>query len=156
MDIRELIEKGNAVAGTQARLAEALGVRTQALADTKAGRQGLPDYACFRLAAILAIDPATVTAASALVTEKNEERRKVFYPFVMGKAATIAACTLALVILEMTPIDAQAALLLATDNSAIVIMSTWMFFYMLMEWQAKLRNIGPNAIKLLRPRTALT
>lgn len=114
MNIIEMIVKGNEKAGSQKNLAELLGVSSQNIANTKKGRYGLPDYACFRLAELLQIDPATVIAASALVTEKNEERRKTFLPFVIGKAATIAALSMGLVILEMTPTPAEAATLL--DN----------------------------------------
>lgn len=82
MDIRRLIELGNAAKGSQAQLAQALGTTTSVLAAVKGGRQGLPDYACFMLARILEIEPSLILAASALVTEKREERRQIFYPYV--------------------------------------------------------------------------
>jgi len=82
MDIRDLIEIGNIKKGSQANLAKSLGTSTSVLAAVKGGRQGLPDYACFVLAEILEIEPSFIIAASALVTEKNEERRKIFYPFI--------------------------------------------------------------------------
>jgi len=90
MDMRELIELGNKKAGEQKALAALLHLAPTVLADAKAGRRGIPAPSCFLLAEYLGIDPARVIAASELVTEKNEERRKVFYPFVMGRAAMIA------------------------------------------------------------------
>ncbi|MDO8291108.1 MAG: hypothetical protein Q7T44_17990 [Parvibaculum sp.] len=155
MDLRELIENGNKAAGTQAALAKAIGVTTQNIANAKAGRYGLPDYACFQLATLLKIDPAQVIAASALVTERNEERRKVFYPFVMGKTATIAALSLGLVILKMTPIDAEAALRLGINNGSIGIMSSLILAIMLIKFKDRLRQIGTKPIKLPAIRTPL-
>lgn len=93
MDLRELIDTGATTIGSQRALALALGMTEKNLSDAKAGRRGLPDFACFRIAEIVKVDPAKVIAASALVTEKDEERRKVFYPFVMGRAAAIIAAT---------------------------------------------------------------
>lgn len=91
MEMRELIEAGYREAGSHTELADALGIPRNMLTDVKGNRKKMPDYACFALAKLLHIDPAIVIAASNLVTEKNEERRKVFYPFVMGKAASFAA-----------------------------------------------------------------
>jgi len=108
MDMRELIDAGAKKAGEQKTLAGLVGLDNRRLSDIKAGRCGMPDYACFRLASYLGIDPAQVIAASALVTEKNEERRKVFYPFVMGRAATIAA-TIAAIGSTALPTETQAA-----------------------------------------------
>lgn len=96
MDLRELIEAGSRKAGEQKALAALLKIGTTDIANAKAGRRGLPAPACFMLADYLGIDPATVIAASELVTEKNEERRKIFYPFVMGRAALFCAATVLL------------------------------------------------------------
>lgn len=108
MDLRNLIEAGSKKAGEQKALASFIDIPEKNLSDAKAGRRGLPDYACIRLANYLGIDPIKVIAASALVTEKNEERRKVFYPFVMGRAAMIAAMT-ALLGTTALPPESQAA-----------------------------------------------
>ena len=104
MDMRDLIEAGNKKAGEQKALAIHLGINPIDLAQAKAGRRKLPAPACFILAEYLGIDPARVIAASELVTEKNEERRKVFYPFVMGRAAMIAAF-----VITALPPESQAA-----------------------------------------------
>lgn len=88
MTLAQLIDDATARTGTQKATALALGVKPQQLTDAKHGRIGLPDYACFRLAALLDLDPAQVIAASALVTEKDPERRAVFAPFALGKTAT--------------------------------------------------------------------
>ncbi len=95
MTIKELIERAATKAGDQKNLAKVIGVGANTLTDAKAGRRGLPDFACYKLAALLEIDPAQVVAASALVTEKDPEKRAVFLPFVNGRqAAGIAIAAL--------------------------------------------------------------
>ena len=125
MDMRELIEAGNEKAGEQKALAALLGINPIDLAQAKAGRRKLPAPACFILAQYIGIDPARVIAASELVTEKNEERRKVFYPFVIGRAAIILAST-AIIAATALPSESQAAEDTMTYRSGrIGIMSTY-------------------------------
>ena len=82
MDLREFIELGIAKYGTATELAKVIGMNANALRDAKSGRQGLPVYACIKLAELIEVTPLEVIAASELVTEKREERRAVFLPFV--------------------------------------------------------------------------
>lgn len=88
MELREMIEIAKAKTGSQNELAKTLGIAANVLSMAKASERGLPDYACFKLAAILEIDPINVIAASALATEKNPERRAIFTPFVQRRAAS--------------------------------------------------------------------
>lgn len=78
MDMRTYIEIGERKAGKQIELAKILGVRDSTLRLVKTGRKGLPDYLCYRLAKYIEADEASIIAASNLVTEKDEEKRKVF------------------------------------------------------------------------------
>ncbi|MDO8291176.1 MAG: helix-turn-helix transcriptional regulator [Parvibaculum sp.] len=155
MELRDYIREANEIAGTQSALAQILDISSTHIAAAKRGTQGLRLDACYKLAALLQRDPAEIAAANALVTERNEERRKVFYPFVMRKAATIAALSLGLVILEITPIDAEAALRLGLNNGSIVIMSSLIFAIMLIKFKDRLRQIGTKPIKLPAIRTPL-
>ena len=86
MELGQLIELGYGVTKSHTDLANLLGVARNSLTDAKAGRRGLPSFACFRLADLIGIDAKAVIAASELVTEKNPEKRAVFAPFVMGNA----------------------------------------------------------------------
>ena len=82
-----------------------VGQAPSTLRAAKAGLQGLPDHVCVRLAELIGEEPMTVIAASKLVTEKKEEVRKVWRPFVSRAAAII----LGTVILNMTPTPSEAA-----------------------------------------------
>lgn len=129
MHMRDLIEAGNKKAGEQKTLASLLHVHTTDIANAKAGRRGLPAPACFLLAQYLSIDPARVIAASALVTEKNEERRKVFYPFVIGRAAMLFAASVLLTTTAL-PTESRASTGSMTDATGIIgIMSTIVAIY---------------------------
>jgi transcriptional regulator with XRE-family HTH domain len=91
MDMAEMIRLGSERIGSQKELAETLGIAATHLSNAKKGERGLPLDACFALAKILDISPACVSAASALVTEKDEKKREVFYPFVVGVLAAPSA-----------------------------------------------------------------
>jgi len=85
MDLRDLIEQGNRAAGTQVLLADAIGVSSMMITNAKAGRAGLPGFACVRLAKLIGAEPMAVIAASELNTEKKEERRAEWLPFVQNE-----------------------------------------------------------------------
>lgn len=112
MELREMIEAAAKVSGDQKKLAKAIGLSPNNITEAKAGRRGLPASACYKLAAILGLDPAVVVAASELVTEKNPEKRAVFAPFVLGVPRTAAAWILGLATVATTgalaPTDAYA------------------------------------------------
>ena len=78
MDMKTYIELGEKKAGKQIELARILNIRDTALRLAKSGKKGLPDAVCIKLADYIEVNPLLVIAASNLVTEKDEERRKVF------------------------------------------------------------------------------
>jgi len=109
MNLREIIEAGTNKAGEQKALASILHIHPAVITQAKAGKRGLPVSACIMLANYLGIESTPVIAASELVTEKDEERRKAFYPFVMGRRMSLIAL-LALTGITATPTESQAAL----------------------------------------------
>ena len=95
MELRDLIEQAAKIAGSQIDLAKVIGVTPDALTHAKAGRRGLPEVACGKLAEILGPDRWTVVAASALVTEKNPDKRAYLTPFVRDLPRKVAAWVIA-------------------------------------------------------------
>lgn len=69
---------GEAKTGSQIKLAQYLGQYDSELRAVKAGKKGLPDAVCIKLADYIGVDRLEVIAASNLVTEKDEERRRLF------------------------------------------------------------------------------
>lgn len=111
MELRELIEQAAKLTGNQAALAKVIGVHPNDLSAVKAGRRGLPEVACGKLAEILGIDRWTVIAASALITEKDPEKRAYLAPFVQElprKAAAWAIAAVAATTGTIAPTDAYA------------------------------------------------
>lgn len=105
MELKELIERAEKITGSQKELAIKIGQSPSKIRQAKAGQCGLPGYACVLIADMIGEEKITVIAASELVTEKKEERRKVWSPFVRHAAAVL----LGTVILNMTPAPAEAA-----------------------------------------------
>lgn len=97
MELREMIEAAAKLAGDQKQLAKVIGLHPGVLTEAKAGRRGLPEVACGKLAEILGIDRWTVIAASALVTEKNPEKRAYLAPFVRELPRKAAAWVIGIV-----------------------------------------------------------
>lgn len=111
MELREMIEAAAKISGDQKKLAKEIGLSPNNITEAKAGRRGLPTSACYKLGAILDLDPAAVVAASELVTEKNPEKRAVFAPFVRElprKAAAWAVAAIAATTASIAPTDAYA------------------------------------------------
>jgi hypothetical protein len=111
MNLQEMIEAAVEKIGSQKELAMTLGIDANNLASAKGGRRGLPAIACGKLGDILGIDKWTVVAASELVTEKSEEKRAYFSPFVLElpkKAAMWAIAAVTLSSIGVAPNDAQA------------------------------------------------
>ncbi|QOJ23591.1 MAG: hypothetical protein HRU78_07965 [Gammaproteobacteria bacterium] len=103
MKIKEYIEKGEKLAGKQAELARILGVRDSYLRQAKLGKSGLPDAICIKLARYIGESEIKVVAASNLVTEKDEERRKVFEScFSITKAASFIVAALFIALISIT------------------------------------------------------
>ena len=78
MKMKTYIEMGEKKAGKQIELARLLGIRDTTLRLAKSGKMGLPDAICLKLADYIEVNRLEVIAASNLVTEKDEERRKLF------------------------------------------------------------------------------
>lgn len=108
MQLREMIILAAQKVGNQEELAKVIGTSGKHLTEAKAGRRGLPAMACGKLAEILGIDRWTVIAASELVTEKNEEKRAYFSPFVLNSLASLATAVGA-ASLALSPNDSHAS-----------------------------------------------
>lgn len=108
MLLPEMIQKAAAQFPSDAALARALGIEPSLLCNAKKLKKPLPVSACGKLAELIGIDRFTVAAASDLITEKNEARRAYLLPFVMGRAAIIAALTALLGTFALPP-ESQAA-----------------------------------------------
>ena len=78
MNMKTYIERGEKKAGKQIELARILGISDAYIRNAKNGRSGLPDAICYELAEYIGEEIDNVVAASNLVTEKDERRRKVF------------------------------------------------------------------------------
>ncbi len=122
MDLRQMIESAAEHFAEQKELANALRVSPNALTDAKAGRRGLPTYACGKLGEILGIDRWTVVAASDLVTEKNPEKRAYLAPFVRHAAIVVMTIALSFVTFIATAPRAEAAPILKYDIGTMYIM----------------------------------
>lgn len=106
MTLREFIDSASKIAGDQKRLAEKLGVVPQDLTGAKAGRRGLPNDACVKLAQITGADPLEVIAASELATEKKPEKR-AFWESYQARAACMAIALTALNVATPSPAEAN-------------------------------------------------
>ena len=115
--LKELIERAEKAAGGQKQLALKIGQSESNIRGAKAGVRGLPVYACVMIADLIGEERITVIAASELITEKKEERRKVWSPFVKH-AAALAGLT---VILNMTPAPAEATPVLKTSPELCIL-----------------------------------
>ena len=81
MELKDYIKIGiDQTGGTTKGLAKVLKLEKQdtVVTDAKAHRRGLPSYACIILADVIEASRIEVIAASALVTEKNPEKRAVW------------------------------------------------------------------------------
>lgn len=121
MKMKELIETAEKKAGKQVELARILGVRESYLRQAKLGKSGLPDAICIKLADYLEADRLEVIAASNLVTEKDEERRKVFESCLKqtSKAASFIVAALFIALISITspnPANASQATIYSNNN----------------------------------------
>lgn len=83
MELRDYIEEGEVKVGGRTPLAAYLGLaHANHLTNAKRGQRGLPNFACRKLAELLEVPLDTIIAASELVTEKDEEIRAYWRPFV--------------------------------------------------------------------------
>jgi len=90
MKMNEYLEKAQRKAGSQIKLAKILGISDRYIRLVRDGERSLADDICIKLADYIKEDRLEVIAASNLVTEKDEEKRKVFESC-FRKVASIAA-----------------------------------------------------------------
>lgn len=112
MELRDYLNAGINRLGGAKQLADYLGILPQALSNAKAHQRGIPNDACFKLAELLKADVRGVIAASELATEKKEDKRAFWRPFVSGTdMRRIAGYALILSIVTnfVTPSTAEAA-----------------------------------------------
>lgn len=95
MKLKDFLERGIKVAGSTKELGLLLGLSAQYITEAKGERRGLPSHAAAKLARLIGEDEITVIAASELVTEKKEEVRNFWLPFVEHARAAAVALTLA-------------------------------------------------------------
>lgn len=93
MDLKAYISKGIGQAGSLTALAEQIGVMRESLSAANAGKRGLPPVACGKLADLLNVDRWDVVAASEILTEKDEAKRRYLLPFVLATAQNVMTTT---------------------------------------------------------------
>lgn len=125
MELRDYIMAGLNATGSVSQLSAYLGIAANSITDAKAHRRGLPNDACFKLAELLGADIRGVIAASELATERKEDKRAFWRPFVSGTdMRRIAGYALILSIVTnfVTPSTAEAAPLRAFAVLTLCIM----------------------------------
>ncbi|SOD22553.1 hypothetical protein [Nitrosomonas ureae] len=137
MEMKTYIEMGEKKAGKQIELARILGIRDTTLRLAKSGKMGLPDAICIKLADYIETDRLEIIAASNLVTEKDEERIKIFKSC-FTRAASIAVAALIFTFSSMTSSPAHAGQLLSEhvnnlyyvkfQNTIVLIINMLCFF----------------------------
>ena len=91
MDMKNYIEMAEKKAGKQIELARILGISDAYIRAAKRGARGLPVDICILLARYIDEDEIKVIAASNLVTEKDEKKRKIFESCFTRAASAIFA-----------------------------------------------------------------
>ncbi len=113
MELRDYIEAGINKKTSVIELARYLGIHPNHVSNAKAHARGLPADACVKLSDLLGIELKAVLAASELATERKEEKRAFWLPFVTNTPdlTRIASYALILTIVTnlMTPTPAEAA-----------------------------------------------
>jgi len=102
MDMKSYIEKAEKKAGMQQELAKILNISSSNIRSIKAGKRGMPVDACIILADYIEEDRLEVIAASNLITEKDEKKRKILESC-FRKVASAAGITLVTSILTLAP-----------------------------------------------------
>lgn len=122
MELRDFIETGAEKAGSLTALGRMFGLVQQSISEAKHQKRPLPLDAAVKLADYIGADRMAVIAANELVTEKKEEKRAFWTPFVQHAKAASIALTFSLVTNFVTPSPAEAAPVLKTTRDAICIM----------------------------------
>jgi len=107
MDMKSYIEKAEKKAGSQIELAKMLSISANNIRSIKAGKRGMPVDACIILADYIDEDRLEVIAASNLVTEKDERKRKIIESCFkeVASVASIAIVTSILTLSEAKPVN---------------------------------------------------
>ena len=102
MEMKNYIEQAEKKAGKQIELAKILDVSASYLRMVKAGKNGLSIDMCIVLADYIGADRLEVIAASNLVTEKDEKKRKILESC-FSRAASIVTAASVISILTLSP-----------------------------------------------------
>jgi DNA-binding XRE family transcriptional regulator len=114
MEMRQFIEMGEEKAGGQSKLAEIIQTRYTTLVAVKAGKRSLTAATCIKLARYINVEEIEVIAASNLIIEKDEERRKIFESC-LKKAGKVAGTTAAALVISVMTISGNSLI----NNSEI-------------------------------------
>jgi transcriptional regulator with XRE-family HTH domain len=121
MEMKKFIEMGEKKAGKQIELAKYLNIQASTLGLVKQGKKSLTAALCIKLARYINVDELEVIAASNLIIEKDEERRKIFESCLKktSKAAGVTAAAIVISILTLAPIAPTGATLNGKINNNI-------------------------------------
>lgn len=109
MEMKNYIELAERKAGSQTGLAKLLGITDRYVRQVKNGKQGFAVEICILLADYIDADRLEVIAASNLVTEKDEKKRRILESC-FTRAATVTAAAFIIGITSiMTPTTANAS-----------------------------------------------
>lgn len=106
-ELKSFIQTGVEKAGTQRKLAETIGILDVNLTMAKNGKRGIPVDACILLADYIKVDRLEVIAASNLVTEKDEKKRRIFescFKKANSVAASMLIASIVTTVLTMAPL----------------------------------------------------
>lgn len=101
MEFREMIEAAAVKAGSQRALAELLGEREQNVTGAKAGRRGLKDEQCAKIAELIGLRFGDVIAARNYALAREQGAKDFWRPFVdqIREAAGLTASAVAIALL---------------------------------------------------------
>ena len=85
MELRDFVEKGAEKAGSLTALGKLLDLSQPNMSAVKAHKRGFPIDIAVKLADYIEADLKAVIAANELVTERKEEKRQFWMPFVSNK-----------------------------------------------------------------------
>lgn len=109
MNINEYLDKAQEKAGSQVNLAKTLEISARYIRLVREGKRGFPDDICIQIADYIEVDRLEVIAASNLVTEKDEKKRKIFESCFRKVAGVAAAAVLTSIVTlpSISPANAQ-------------------------------------------------
>jgi len=124
MELRDFVEIGAKKAGSLTALGKLLDISQPTISGVKAHKRALTVEGAVKLADYIGADLRAVIAANELVTEKKEEKRRFWAPFVEhARAASFAlVVTSACGTFFVSPTPAEAAPSLTSRSDTICIM----------------------------------